>query len=159
MFICYDLGIVYVCVFFFSCRGRHTSCALVTGVQTCALPIWLFEDCGFCHLCSSPHLPLAGGVARLGLASQVIVAAGWAHWAHAHPRPLPQAGGECRYYRVTPRSPELKRSSPMLGELPLRSALAVGPGRGRWRANSIRAIERAWTSSGPSASRSVRCPA
>src|SRR3546814_19753734 len=27
-------------VFFFSSRGRHTSCALVTGVQTCALPIY-----------------------------------------------------------------------------------------------------------------------
>src|SRR3546814_5232825 len=26
-------------VFFFSSRGRHTICALVTGVQTCALPI------------------------------------------------------------------------------------------------------------------------
>src|SRR3546814_6030390 len=25
--------------FFFSCRRRHTRCALVTGVQTCALPI------------------------------------------------------------------------------------------------------------------------
>src|SRR3546814_2440619 len=29
---------VYV-VFFFSDRRRHTRCALVTGVQTCALPI------------------------------------------------------------------------------------------------------------------------
>src|SRR3546814_13981960 len=28
-------------VFFFSSRRRHTRCALVTGVQTCALPIWL----------------------------------------------------------------------------------------------------------------------
>src|SRR3546814_5783518 len=28
--------------FFFSSRRRHTRCALVTGVQTCALPI-LFE--------------------------------------------------------------------------------------------------------------------
>src|SRR3546814_8705818 len=27
--------------FFFSSRRRHTRCALVTGVQTCALPIWL----------------------------------------------------------------------------------------------------------------------
>src|SRR3546814_10300147 len=27
--------------FFFSSRRRHTSCALVTGVQTCALPIFL----------------------------------------------------------------------------------------------------------------------
>src|SRR3546814_2333163 len=28
--------------FFFSSRRRHTRCALVTGVQTCALPIFLF---------------------------------------------------------------------------------------------------------------------
>src|SRR3546814_3051227 len=27
-------------LFFFSSRRRHTRCALVTGVQTCALPIW-----------------------------------------------------------------------------------------------------------------------
>src|SRR3546814_4054961 len=31
-----------ICIcFFFSSRRRHTRCALVTGVQTCALPIWL----------------------------------------------------------------------------------------------------------------------
>src|SRR3546814_6184630 len=30
-----------VCNFFFSSRRRHTRCALVTGVQTCALPIYL----------------------------------------------------------------------------------------------------------------------
>src|SRR3546814_1883383 len=29
----------YVLFFFFSSRRRHTRCALVTGVQTCALPI------------------------------------------------------------------------------------------------------------------------
>src|SRR3546814_2160794 len=29
--------------FFFSSRRRHTRCALVTGVQTCALPIFLSE--------------------------------------------------------------------------------------------------------------------
>src|SRR3546814_10752860 len=29
--------------FFFSNRRRHTRCALVTGVQTCALPISLME--------------------------------------------------------------------------------------------------------------------
>src|SRR3546814_13463019 len=27
-------------LFVFSSRRRHTRCALVTGVQTCALPIW-----------------------------------------------------------------------------------------------------------------------
>src|SRR3546814_2655307 len=30
----------YLNCFFFSSRRRHTSCALVTGVQTCALPIF-----------------------------------------------------------------------------------------------------------------------
>src|SRR3546814_16333707 len=37
---CYSL-LSYPCVFlfFFSSRRRHTRCALVTGVQTCALPI------------------------------------------------------------------------------------------------------------------------
>src|SRR3546814_3829795 len=29
-----------LCLFFFSSRRRHTICALVTGVQTCALPIF-----------------------------------------------------------------------------------------------------------------------
>src|SRR3546814_10721086 len=30
-------------IFFFSSRRRHTRCALVTGVQTCALPISIDE--------------------------------------------------------------------------------------------------------------------
>src|SRR3546814_2407219 len=30
-------------LFFFSSRRRHTSCALVTGVQTCALPIFVAD--------------------------------------------------------------------------------------------------------------------
>src|SRR3546814_9146727 len=32
--------------FVFSSRRRHTSCALVTGVQTCALPIYLYTSTG-----------------------------------------------------------------------------------------------------------------
>src|SRR3546814_8676582 len=35
MFFCFIFSL-----FFFSSRRRHTSCALVTGVQTCALPIF-----------------------------------------------------------------------------------------------------------------------
>src|SRR3546814_4374119 len=31
--------VAFVSSFFFSSRRRHTRCALVTGVQTCALPI------------------------------------------------------------------------------------------------------------------------
>src|SRR3546814_2891674 len=36
---CMRVLIYMLCLFFFSSRRRHTSCALVTGVQTCALPI------------------------------------------------------------------------------------------------------------------------
>src|SRR3546814_7448137 len=31
--------LLYLFIFFFSSRRRHTRCALATGVQTCALPI------------------------------------------------------------------------------------------------------------------------
>src|SRR3546814_17425363 len=34
--------------FFFSSRRRHTRCALVTGVQTCALPI--SDQLPMCHI-------------------------------------------------------------------------------------------------------------
>src|SRR3546814_10037097 len=40
---CCCLWCVALCLsvfFFFSSRRRHTMCALVTGVQTCALPIY-----------------------------------------------------------------------------------------------------------------------
>src|SRR3546814_6639029 len=43
-----------ICIFFFSSRRRHTRCALVTGVQTCALPIFLI-------LSALPALALASG--------------------------------------------------------------------------------------------------
>src|SRR3546814_8498790 len=48
------------CVFFFSSRRRHTICALVTGVQTCALPI--------CFRRSQTHISSPGqpGSARRG---------------------------------------------------------------------------------------------
>ena len=42
--------VVIVFIFFFSSRRRHTRCADVTGVQTCALPIWfLLEMLSFHH--------------------------------------------------------------------------------------------------------------
>src|SRR3546814_10818919 len=37
--VCGLLPMSFSLCFFFSSRRRHTSCALVTGVQTCALPI------------------------------------------------------------------------------------------------------------------------
>src|SRR3546814_10882620 len=44
--------------FLFSSRRRHTRCALVTGVQTCALPIWSPRvNVGHPELvCDTPHL-------------------------------------------------------------------------------------------------------
>src|SRR3546814_2111556 len=39
MFVCEHVCGLSI-VFFFSSRRRHTRCALVTGVQTCALPIY-----------------------------------------------------------------------------------------------------------------------
>src|SRR3546814_9701484 len=44
------------CSFFFSSRRRHTRCALVTGVQTCALPICSSAKplCLSVHHCPAP---------------------------------------------------------------------------------------------------------
>src|SRR3546814_6143821 len=53
MFLRYFVFVMCVC--FFSSRRRHTSCALVTGVQTCALPIFL------------PPIPYPGLLICLGL--------------------------------------------------------------------------------------------
>src|SRR3546814_8350014 len=46
MCVCFFLWLCYCFFFFFSSRRRHTRCALVTGVQTCALPICIgpFQD-------------------------------------------------------------------------------------------------------------------
>src|SRR3546814_11994463 len=49
-------------LFFFSSRRRHTGCALVTGVQTCALPICFSAGSvacpiGFCHGLNSAQSP------------------------------------------------------------------------------------------------------
>src|SRR3546814_7262830 len=61
---------------FFSSRRRHTRCALVTGVQTCALPIYLeqaldlqFAQCSGDEACVStvgePRAQLDALMARL----------------------------------------------------------------------------------------------
>src|SRR3546814_6746446 len=58
-----------VCVFFFSSRRRHTRCALVTGVQTCALPI-----CARVVQVGGKHL-LSGGVLSFTMeAAEALVA-------------------------------------------------------------------------------------
>src|SRR3546814_2876366 len=69
---------MFISVFFFSSRRRHTMCALVTGVQTCALPI--FKALGFYALGFFFFLQIPGMAAGLGgggasLASQFANAA------------------------------------------------------------------------------------
>src|SRR3546814_6475448 len=54
----------YICFFFFSSRRRHTRCALVTGVQTCALPISGRQE--FARLKVPPMLPRFVDVSRHG---------------------------------------------------------------------------------------------
>src|SRR3546814_9619086 len=57
---------LFVLFVFFSSRRRHTRCALVTGVQTCALPICCARSLR-CGPCRSPReevggrLPASGG--------------------------------------------------------------------------------------------------
>src|SRR3546814_10762592 len=48
----------YSLLFFFSSRRRHTRCALVTGVQTCALPI--SRELGW-----QPRVSFEDGVGRI----------------------------------------------------------------------------------------------
>src|SRR3546814_13037875 len=57
-----------MCVFFFSSRRRHTRCSLVTGVQTCALPIGRAGDQIALRIrpgergeAEQPFVPVAGG--------------------------------------------------------------------------------------------------
>src|SRR3546814_5632739 len=46
-------------MFFFSSRRRHTSCALLTGVQTCALPIFRYKGARV-EIFGLPLIPLPG---------------------------------------------------------------------------------------------------
>src|SRR3546814_3621993 len=57
MWILINNHLFFLCfVFFCSSRRRHTRCALVTGVQTCALPI--FSE--FLFSIISPHIKKGG---------------------------------------------------------------------------------------------------
>src|SRR3546814_4856047 len=67
--------------FFFSSRRRHTRCALVTGVQTCALPISVLGKLAY----QSVHKTAEGdaaltvlrdGVSETIVAERLLVAAG-----------------------------------------------------------------------------------
>src|SRR3546814_3880401 len=69
-------------VFFFSSRRRHTRCALVTGVQTCALPISHIRGkraTGSCFLPGEHDARLTGSASSRGQAAGLHAAftPGW----------------------------------------------------------------------------------
>src|SRR3546814_852486 len=70
---------VFLIIFFFEGRRRHKGCALVTGVQTCALPISCYEnrDQGGpqAHLSGSRHQGMANMATSLDIAHKQTAAA------------------------------------------------------------------------------------
>src|SRR3546814_2259365 len=68
-----------VLCFFFSSRRRHTRCALVTGVQTCALPILIVVSAGNGGDGSEPGIdpnqpdPFASSLLAAGNGNVIIV--------------------------------------------------------------------------------------
>src|SRR3546814_10445802 len=78
---CYCECIMFF-VFFFSSRRRHTRCALVTGVQTCALPISTSLIAALLEAAQFDPTVINGGIinaygtnARLGAGDWMVVEA------------------------------------------------------------------------------------
>src|SRR3546814_4542169 len=59
-------------IFFFSSRRRHTRCALVTGVQTCALPIYNSLTLNYISSSNLQNPPLAEGCLQRLSVEQLI---------------------------------------------------------------------------------------
>src|SRR3546814_2007021 len=61
--------VIVVISFFFSSRRRHTRCALVTGVQTCALPI---SDATAAEIKGGDRLRKAASEGKLGAPAAAV---------------------------------------------------------------------------------------
>src|SRR3546814_14914477 len=100
---------------FFSSRRRHTRCALVTGVQTCALPIYVSDGL----LADLGHVCAASGVgAEIGLdalpASPALVCA----FEPAQRRVLQCSGGddyELCFTAARARRDDIAATAPVVG--------------------------------------------
>src|SRR3546814_2798868 len=94
-----------VFVFFFSSRRRHTRCALVTGVQTCALPIWvLVAVLAFHSFVAKPfYIPSESMMPVLLKGDRLVVSKYPYGWSYVSPsfHPLPFLKG-----RIFGRLPE-----------------------------------------------------
>src|SRR3546814_3824407 len=110
-----------LCFFFFSSRRRHTSCALVTGVQTCALPICLLgllgAQLGLLGLAQlAGSLLFAGNLQRAGAAGALLR-------GEAPGRLVLDLGQGRRGRRLADRRLDLARCLGDLGHAPRRAAL------------------------------------
>src|SRR3546814_737000 len=130
------VNILFSIFFFFSSRRRHTMCALVTGVQTCALPISLG---GGCELSLATHYRVLVDSPRaaLGLPESLVGL-------------LPGAGGTQRLPRlvgVQAALPILLEGARLAGQAALDAGLvhALGP-----EGDEVAAAE-AWLLSRPEA--------
>src|SRR3546814_12309991 len=81
-------------VFFFSSRRRHTRCALVTGVQTCALPLFHAPQC------VSEAVPLCRRVEGMNSISLHIVLAAGGTGGHMVPDDVLGQGLRARGHHV-----------------------------------------------------------
>src|SRR3546814_9524621 len=87
-----------VSVFFFSSRRRHTRCALVTGVQTCALPIWTATRRPTSAMASAPGKSGTTGPTAASTASWSATASRW------KPKDRPKASTSSRTWSAASTS-------------------------------------------------------
>src|SRR3546814_18410223 len=137
----------FILIFFFSSIRRHTRCALVTGVQTCALPICASGGTGRALLSApafrpvlpdrSPHCPPAMPARRSDPAS------------HRAARSVPACRAAVRWRRSAP----VRQSPPP----PARPAGRDAPrsDRPEWRGSHLPALH--WRAAPRPSSRRLRC--
>src|SRR3546814_1638314 len=131
-------GIVLLC--FFSSRRRHTRCALVTGVQTCALPILMLlegsvgidsaregDERRLLRLVPGQRASYAPTTRSWTVATVDPVAlTSWSQGFHVFgATPLNKAIAEINRYSAV----KLKLANPALGKLPLSGSLKLGDGQ------------------------------
>src|SRR3546814_7930729 len=87
-----------IIVFLFSRRRRHTSCALVTGVQTCALPISPRQE-WFKVSIDGKHVILTGGSGGVGRFVTAALAAKGARISVFDIEDLPQEYENTRLFK------------------------------------------------------------